>query len=88
MLQHPTSRPTTRLTHDGMVNPPKNYFSRCLAGKHGKLTKKATCRCHQANEGKSIEHFVERDTAVARNRVQDAETTMKQELNNMTTATG
>jgi len=128
ILQHPTSRPTTRSTHDTMVNAPKKNFTPLPVGKYGKSTKKATRQCHQANEGKSgleaervralgalrslrsekkfaaekrqethflsneekekwIEDFVERESAVARNRVQDAETAMMQLLKDMTTAT-
>jgi len=127
MLQHPTSRPTTRWTHDTMVNDLKNYFSPLLAGKYGKLTKQSTQRRHQANESKRgleaervralgavrslrsrkmlsaenrcethflsneerekwIEAYVERQTAVARKRVQDAETAIMQELKDMTSA--
>jgi len=43
-----------------------------------------------SNEEKEkwIEDFVGRETAVARQRVQDAETAMMQELKDMTTATG
>jgi hypothetical protein len=36
-----------------MVNAPKKNFSPLPAGKYGKLTKKATRRRHQANQGKS-----------------------------------
>ena len=53
ILQHPTSRPTTRSTQDAMVNPPKKNLSPLLAGKYGKLMKKSTRRRHQANKGKS-----------------------------------
>jgi hypothetical protein len=104
-----------------MVNAPKQNLSPLLAGKYGKLTKKLTCRRHQANEGKSglvasrvralgalrslrskkklavekrqethflsnegkekwIEDFAERATAVARKRVQDAETAIMQDM--------
>jgi len=112
-----------------MVNASKKHFSPLPPGKYGNSTKTATCRRHQANEGKSgleavqvralgalrslrskkklaaekrwetnflsnkekvkwIEEFVERETAVARKRVQDAGTAMMQELKDMTTATG
>jgi len=53
ILQHPTSRPTTRSTHDTIVNAPKNNISPLPAGKYGKSTKQSTRRRHQANEGKS-----------------------------------
>jgi len=43
--------------------------------------------CNEEKE-KWIEDFVERETAVARKWVQDAETVMMQELKDMTTATG
>jgi len=127
ILQHPTSCPTTRSTHDTMVNALYKNFSPLPAGKYGKSTKKSTCRYHQANKGKSgleaekvralgalrrlrskkklfaekkqethilsneqtekwIEDYVERETAVARKRVQDAETVIMQELKDMTTA--
>ena len=36
-----------------MVNVPKNHLSPLPAGICGKSTKKSTCRCHHANEGKS-----------------------------------
>jgi len=52
ILQHPTSRPTTRSTHDTMVNAPKKNFSPLPVGKYGKLTKKSTRQHHQTNEGK------------------------------------
>jgi len=128
ILQHPTSRPTTRSTHDTIVNTPKKNFSPLPAGNYGKATNKATHWRHQANEGESgleaervralgalrslrskkklaaekrqethflsneekekwIEDFVERATAVARNRVQDAETAIMQDLKDMTTTT-
>jgi len=41
-----------------------------------------------AEKEKWIVDYVERETAVARTRVQDAETAMAQELKDMTTATG
>jgi hypothetical protein len=121
VFQHPTSRPTTRSTHDTMVNAPKKNFPPLPAGKYGKLTKHSTSRRHQANEGMSglvaervralgalrslrskkklaaekrqethflcneekekwIEDFVERETAVARKRVQDADTTLMRDM--------
>jgi len=114
ILQHLTSRRTTRSTQDPMVNVPKKNLSARPAGKYSKSTKKTTRRHHEAIKGKSgleveldrglvasrsirskkklsvekwrvthissekeqekwIEHYVDRETAVARKRVQDAE---------------
>jgi len=53
ILQHPTSRPTTRSGQTTMVNAPNDNVSPVPAGKYGKLTKRSTQRRHQANEGKS-----------------------------------
>ena len=53
ILQHPTSCPTTRWTHDTMVNARKKILSPLLAAKYSKSTKKSTRRCHQANTGNS-----------------------------------
>jgi hypothetical protein len=53
ILQHPTSRPTTRSTHDTMVNAPKKNFSPLPPGIYRKSTKHSTRQRHQANEGKS-----------------------------------
>jgi len=127
ILQHPTSRPTTRSTHDTMVNAQKMNFSPLPEGKYGKSTKKSTRRYHHANVGMSgleadrvralgalrslrsktklaaeksqethfssndekekwIKDMAETETAVARKRVQEAETAIMQELNDMTTA--
>jgi len=52
ILQHPTSRRTTRSTQDTMDNASKKNFSPLPAGKYGKSTKQSTCRRHQPNEGK------------------------------------
>jgi len=51
ILQHSTSRPTRRSTHDTMVNAPEKNISLLVAGKYGKSTKQSTCRRHEANEG-------------------------------------
>jgi len=53
ILQHPTSRPTTRSTQDTMVNAPKKNLLPLPEGKYCKSTKKSARRCHQANEGNS-----------------------------------
>jgi len=53
ILQHPTSRPTTRSTQDTMVNALKKNLLPLLASKYGQSTKKSTRRHHQVNEGKS-----------------------------------
>jgi hypothetical protein len=42
ILQHPTSRPTTKSTQTTMVNAPKKNFSPLPAGKYGKSTKRST----------------------------------------------
>jgi len=127
ILQHPTSRPTTRSTHNTMINTPKKNISPLVAGKYGKSTKQLTLWRHQANEGnrgfeaervlvlgalrslqskkklsaekrqethwirndvkeKWIQNYVERETALLRKRVQDAEIVIMQELKDMTTA--
>jgi len=52
-LQHSTSHPTTRSTHDTMVQAPNKNCVSLSVGKYGKSTKKSTCRRHQANESKS-----------------------------------
>jgi len=52
-LQHPTPRPTTNSTQTTMINAPKKYFLRHLAGRYGKSTKRSTQWRHHANEGKS-----------------------------------
>jgi len=120
ILQHPTSRPTTRSTQDPMVNAPKKNLWPLPAGKYYESTKKSTQRHHQAIKSKSgletetvpalgplrslrsekklstekqqdtqcsrseeneqsIEDYVDRETAVARKRVQDPETAIMQE---------
>ena len=127
ILQHRTSRPTTRSTHDTMGDALKRNFSPLPAGKLGKSTKKSTRPRHHADVGKSgveaervralgalhslqskkklaagkrqethfssndekekwIKDYVERETAVARKRVQDAETAIMHELNDTITA--
>jgi len=53
ILQHPTSRPTTKSTQTTMVNALKKNFSPLPASNYGKSTNRSTWRCHQANEGKS-----------------------------------
>jgi len=124
ILQHPTSRPTTRSTQDTMVNALKQILSPLPAGKCGKSTMHSTRWRHQVNTGKSgleaewvqalgalrslrsekklsaetrpethivsneendqwIEHYVDRETTVARKRVQDAETEIMQEQEHM-----
>jgi len=52
ILQHPTSRTTTRTTHDTMLNALKTIFSPLPAGQYGKSTMLSTRRRHQANEGR------------------------------------
>jgi len=125
ILQHPTSRPTTRSTQDTMVNDPKKNHLPLPARKYGTLTKKSTWQHHQANKGNSgleaqivpalgglrslrskkklwaekrpethclsneenekwIEDYFDRETAVARKRVQDAETAIMQQQKHMT----
>jgi len=121
ILQHPSSRPTTRSTHDTKVHAPKQDFPPLPQGKYGKSTKQSTRRRQQANQGKRglvaerdralgalhslrskkklgaenrqemhflsneekeqwIEDFVERETAVARKRVQETETAIMQDM--------
>jgi len=53
ILQHSTSRPTTKSMQTTMVNAPKKNFLSVLAGKYGKSTKQSTQRRHEVNEGKS-----------------------------------
>jgi len=52
MLQHPTSRTTTRSIHDTMGNALKKNFSLLLAGKYGKSTEMSPRQPHHANAGK------------------------------------
>ena len=52
ILQHPTSRPTTKSTQTTIVNAPNKIFSPLPAGKYDKSTKWSTQRHHQANECK------------------------------------
>jgi hypothetical protein len=120
ILQHPTSRPTTKSRQTTMVNAPKKNVLPLPAGKYGKSTKRSTQRRHQVNEGTSsleaervralgvlrslrskkklaavkrremhflrnedkekwIEDYIERETAGARKRVDDAEAVVQQE---------
>ena len=120
ILQHPTSRPTTKSMQTTKVNGPKQHFSPLPAGRYSKLMKRSTQWYHQANEGKSgletervralgalrslrskkklvaekrreihflsnkekeqwIEDYFEREPAVARKRVEDAESAVQQE---------
>ena len=53
ILQHPTSRPILRSTHDDMVYPLKKILAPLPGGKYGKWTKQFTRQCHQANTGNS-----------------------------------
>jgi len=53
ILQHPTSRPTTRSTQDPLVNALKKNSSPLPVGKYGKLMNKSTRLGHQANNGKT-----------------------------------
>ena len=53
ILQHPTSRPTTRSTQDRMVNDLKKNLYPLPAGKYGKTTKRSSRRRHQVNNGNS-----------------------------------
>jgi hypothetical protein len=52
ILQHPTSRPTTRSTHNTIVNASKKNLSPLPVGTYTKLTKNSTHGRHQPNEGK------------------------------------
>jgi hypothetical protein len=52
-LQHPTSRPTTKVTKITMVNAPTKNFMPLPVGRYSKSTKCSTQRRHQANAGKS-----------------------------------
>jgi len=49
--RHLTSCPTTRSTHDAIVDAPKKNLSPPLAGKNGKSTKKSKQRRHQMHKG-------------------------------------
>jgi hypothetical protein len=53
ILQHPTSRPTTKSRQTTMVNVPKKNILPLRVGKYGKSTKRSTQRRLDANEGKS-----------------------------------
>jgi len=53
MLQHQTSRPSTKTTQNTMVKAPKQNLPQKLAAEHVKLTKCSTCRRNQLNEGGS-----------------------------------
>ena len=53
ILQHPTSRPTTKSTRTSIVNAPKNTVNTRPAAEYGKSTKWSTQWRHQANQGKS-----------------------------------
>jgi len=120
ILQHPTSRPTTKSMQTTIVNTPKKNLLQLPAGKYRTSTKRSTQWRHQANEGKSgleaervgalrvlrrlefikklgaekqrethfssneeieetIEKYVQRETAGARNRVEDPEAAVQHE---------
>jgi len=53
IFQHPTFCPTTRSTHDRMVNALTKYFSPIPPGKYGKLAEHSTLWQPQPNEGMS-----------------------------------
>jgi len=53
ILQHPTSRPSTKSAQNTMVNVLKKNLSPQPAGKKGKSTKRSTRRRDQVNQGKS-----------------------------------
>jgi len=53
ILQHPTSRPTTKSTQTTNVNARKNNIWPLPAGRYGKLPKRSAQCPHQAKEGKS-----------------------------------
>jgi len=127
VLQHPTSRPSSKSMQTTMVNAPKTNFSPLQAGKYGKSTQRSTQQCHHANEGKCvleaerlpalgglpswrskkkheaekrqvmhflsneekqtwIEVYVERETAGARECVEDAEAVVQQKQEDMKNA--
>jgi len=127
ILQHPTSRPSTKSTQNTMVNAPRKNLLPLPAGKYGKSTKHSTRRRHQVNDGMSgldtemvlalralrsfrskmkvaakrrhkthissnkemekwIEENVARETNVARKRVEDADTAIKQAQEEMRNA--
>jgi len=127
ILQHPTSRPTTRSTQDTMVNAPKKKLSPDPVRTYVKSTNQSTPQCHQENERKrdfeaecvralealwslwskmklsavkwwdthcssnkdeekSIKDYVDRETVVATKWVEDTETTMMQEQEDMKNA--
>jgi hypothetical protein len=52
ILQHPTSRPTTKSTETTMVNDLKRNCSPVPSGNYSNSTNRATQRRHQANERK------------------------------------
>jgi len=52
ILQHPTSRPTTKSMQTTMVNAPKKNFSPLPVGRYSKSTKWSTAQRQQGNEGK------------------------------------
>jgi len=53
ILQHRTSRPSTKWTQNTMVNEPKKHLSPLPAGKHCKSTQDFTRWHHEVNEDKS-----------------------------------
>jgi hypothetical protein len=50
ILQHPTSCPTRRSTHNTKVNALRKSFSPLPAGRYGKSSNKSSRRHHQVNE--------------------------------------
>jgi hypothetical protein len=50
ILQHPTSCPTRRSTHNTKVNALRKSFSPLPAGRYGKSSNKSSRGNHQANE--------------------------------------
>jgi hypothetical protein len=53
ILQHPTSRPTTKSTQTTLVNALKKNFSPLPAGQYTNSNYQSTQRRHQANDGNS-----------------------------------
>jgi hypothetical protein len=51
ILQHPTSRPTTKYRQSTMVNAPTKNYSPLPACIYGKSKKPSTQRHHQPNQG-------------------------------------
>jgi len=52
ILQHPTSRPTTKSSQVTTVNAPSKNLSPILASKYGNEMKQSTTRHHHTNEGR------------------------------------